>query len=467
VSRKTPVVDVPETRYAKSGDLHIAYQVTGSGAFDLVFVPPFASNVELMWQVPSYAALFRGLERLGRLIRLDKRGTGMSDALEGIPSLETRMDDVRAVMDAVGSRRAALLGVAEGGAMSLLFAASHPERVWSLILWATAARTRWAPDYPFGKREEEVQQERADLVRDWTEPQRMLASLDRIAPSLDDGSRSALAWALRHSATPGAAAAVDRVTADIDVRPVLGAIRVPTLVMVRAGDPTRNLAGSRYIAERIPIARFVELAGSDHPIHAGDTDAVLAEIESFLDASWGSAQARETEPHRVLATVLFTDLVGSTEKAMELGPRWRDLLAKHNAVIRRELVRYSGREIDTAGDGFFASGFDGPARAIKCGCAIRDAIAELGLRIRVGVHTGECDVVDGKLSGLAVNIGARVAAQADDGEVLVSGTVKDLVAGSGINFESRGTHELKGLGEWPLYAVTESDEQALTPAVDG
>src|SRR6266511_558522 len=425
-------MDIPETQYTKSGDVHIAYQVSGDGPFDLVFVPPFASNVELMWQVPSQATFFHKLERFCRLIRFDKRGTGMSEHLGGIPTLETRMDDVRAVMGAVGSERAALLGVAEGGAMSMLFTATYPERVSALILWATAPRTRWAPDYPFGAREEELGQERVDRVRSWTEPQHMLASLEQIAPSLDGESRSALAWTLRQSASPGAVDALGQMEAETDVRPALSAIRVPTLIMVRTNDPSRNVAGSRYIAERIASARFIELPGPDHPIHAGDAQGVLAEVETFLEAAWSAFTERDTEPHRILATVLFTDLVGSTQKAVEVGPRWRELLGEHNAVIRRELVRYSGREIDTAGDGFFASGSDGPARAIRCACAIRDAITNLGLGIRLGVHTGECDIVDDKLSGLAVNIGARVAAQAMEGEVLVSGTVKDLVAGSGI-----------------------------------
>jgi pimeloyl-ACP methyl ester carboxylesterase len=455
-------VDVPETRYAKSGEIHIAYQVSGEGPFDLVLVPPFGSNVELMWHVPSQAAFFRRLERLCRLIRFDKRGTGMSDRIDGVPSLETRMDDVRAVMDAVGSTRAALLGIAEGGAMSALFAATYPERSLALVLWGTAPRIRWAPDYRFGKREEEILSERADVVRSWTDPQHMIANLGRMAPSLEDESKRALAWALRHSASPGTVDAIHRMNTEIDVRPILPAIRVPTLVLVRAGGgdsfsvaPSRgesfSVSASRFIAEHVPGARIAQLPGADYPIHAGNVEEVVAEIADFIEVA--RTADGSIEPHRVLATVLFTDLLGHTAKAVELGPRWQELLREHNAVIRRELVRYRGREIDTAGDGFFASGFDGPARAIRCACAIRDAVSSLGLGIRVGVHTGECDIVDGKLSGLAVNIGARVAAQAEEGEVLVSGTVKDLVAGSGIEFDARGVRELKGLGEWPLFAV--------------
>jgi pimeloyl-ACP methyl ester carboxylesterase len=451
-------VDFPETRYAKSGDIHLAYQVSGDGPFDLVLVPTFGSNVELMWQVPSQAAFFRRLGRQCRLIRFDKRGTGMSDRIVGLPSLETRMDDVRAVMDAAGSTRAALVGIAEGGAMSILFAATYPERTLALVLWQTAARMRWAPDYPFGKRDEQIVAERADAVRAWTDPQKMVANLGAAAPSLDDESKHALAWALRQSASPGTVDAIDRMNSDIDVRPILPSVRVPTLVLVRRGErETFWVPASRYIADHIPGARLIELSGADYLIHAGDVDEVVGKIDELIEIARAAAETGDVEPRRVLATVLFTDLVDHTAKAVEFGPRWQELLREHNTLIRRELVRYRGEEIDTAGDGFFASGFDGPARAIRCACAIRDAVTALGLGVRVGVHTGECDIVDDKLSGLAVNIGARVASQADEGEVLVSGTVKDLVAGSGITFESRGVKELKGVGKWPMYAVTQTN----------
>ena len=461
-------MDVPETQWAKSGDVHIAYQVSGGGPFDLVLVPPFGSNVELMWEVPSSAALFQRFERQCRLIRFDKRGTGMSDRMVGIPSLETRMDDVRAVMDAAGSTRAALVGVAEGGAMSILFGATYPERTLALVLWETAARLRWAPDYLFGKRDEEIAAERADVVRAWTDPKKMAANLGAMNPSLDDESTQKLAWALQHSASPGTVDAIHQMNSDFDVRPILPSVRVPTLVLVRrtaieplestdAGQENFWVASSRYIAERIPGARLSLLNGLDYAIHAGNADEVVTTIAEFIDIALGATEGADAGASRVLATVLFTDLVDHTARAVELGPRWQQILGEHNALIRRELVRFRGQEIDTAGDGFFASGFDGPARAIRCGCAIRDAVHGLGLGIRVGVHTGECDVVDGKLSGLAVNIGARVATQATEGEVLVSGTVKDLVAGSGITFELRGLRELKGLGEWPLYAVAHTN----------
>jgi class 3 adenylate cyclase len=450
-------VDVPETRYARSGDVSIAYQVDGNGPFDLVHIPPIASHVELSWQVPGIAHVNRRLAAFSRSIRFDKRGTGMSDPVAGAPTLETRMDDVRAVMDAVGSERAALLGVSEGGPMSLLFAATYPDRVWALVVAGSYARVLWAPDYPSGVREEDYVEwmERAQRRRIQSEEWAVEAA-ENLAPSADEEGKRAFATVLRHSASPGAWSALSRMNMEIDVRAVLSAIRVPTLVVNRVGDSPGIVGGSRYLAERIPGARHVELPGVDHAVFAGDPEPYLVEIERFLEEIWEERAWEEAEPERVLATVLFTDIVDSTAKAAELGDaRWRDLVQSHHGLVRRQLVRHRGTEIDTAGDGFFAS-FDGPARAIRCACAISEGVRELGIEIRAGLHTGECELIDSKVGGIAVNIGARVASNARAGEVLVSSTVKDLVAGSRIQFDERGVAELKGIpGEWRLFAVTD------------
>lgn len=443
-------MEVPETRYARSGDVSIAYQVTGEGPVDLVRVPGFVSNVELEWQMPTVAAAFnRRLAEFCRLIRFDKRGTGMSDRV-GIAPLETRMDDVRAVMDAVGSPRAALLGSSEGGPLSLLFAATYPERTTALILWSAFPRYTWAPDYPWGLTPREAQEENDALLRSWSDREELEKAVDAFA-NTDPDTRRALAAIWRQSASPRDVEALSRMTYELDVRHVLSAITAPTLVMNRTGDDRVNVEGSRYLAEHIPGARYVEFLGADHVIASGETAPVLAEIEGILATASENSQA---EPHRVLSTVLFTDIVGSTAKAAELGDRgWRELLERHHSLVRRELTRYRGRELDTAGDGFFAS-FDGPARAIQCARTIAEGVGELGLEIRAGLHTGECELLDNKVAGIAVSIGARVAAQASPGEVLVSQTVKDLVVGSGITFDDRGTQALKGVpGEWRLYAV--------------
>jgi pimeloyl-ACP methyl ester carboxylesterase len=441
----------PETHYARSGDVSIAYQVVGTGPFDLVWVQGFVSNVELVWQQPILATFNRQLASFCRLIRFDKRGTGMSDRV-GIATLETRMDDVRAVMDAVGSPRAALLGSSEGGPLSLVFAATHPERTRALVLWSSFPRYTWAPDYPWGMSEQEAEDELDGLVSSWDELESMVKQVEAFAPGADRRTKLALAAAWRQSASPRDVEALCRMSNEIDVRDVLPAITAPTLVMNRVGEHPVNVEGSRYLAEHISGARYVEFPGVDHMIAVGDTEPLLREIEQFLTAAWEADET--TERDRLLATVLFSDIVGSSEKAAALGDRgWRELLERHHEVVRRELVRFRGKEVDTAGDGFFAS-FDGPARAIRCGCAIAEAMPKLGLEVRVGLHTGECELLDGKVAGIAVHTGARVAANAQPGEVLVSSTVKDLVAGSGLAFEDRGQHELKGIpGEWRLYAV--------------
>ena len=453
----------PETRYARSGDVSIAYQVTGEGSFDLVHVPPFVSHVELAWQVPGMATFNQRLASFSRSIRFDKRGTGMSDRVTGAPTLETRMDDVRAVMDAVGSERAALLGVSEGGPLSILFAATYPERVWALVLAGSYARVLWAPDYPAGTREEDYRQYLERVERAWGTAEHATGAAQHLAPSADDEGKRALATLLRQSASPGAAAALARMNMEIDVRHVLPAIRVPTLVLNRSGDSQGIVGGSRYLAEHVSGARHVELPGVDHAMFAGDVDSYLDEIERFVTEVWEERAWEEAEPERVLATVLFTDIVGSTARAVELGDsRWRELIQAHHGLIRRQLVRFRGTELDTAGDGFFAS-FDGPARAIRCATAISEGVRDLGIEVRAGLHTGECERIDRKVGGIAVNIGARVAAEAGAGEVLVSSTVKDLVAGSGIEFRDRGVAELKGVpGEWRLFAVERLAEPAAS-----
>jgi pimeloyl-ACP methyl ester carboxylesterase len=449
-------VEVPEVRYAKSGEVSIAYEVTGEGPFDLVFVPGFVSHLEIERSVPEFAAALDHMSSFSRLIRFDKRGTGMSDRVSGAPTLETRMDDVRAVMDAVGSHRAAFYGVSEGAAMCTLFAATYPERTAALVVRSAYPRRMWAPDYPWGLTDQEYERQ---LERDL----RIFGARDRASEAVgvfgafDDEELKSVLDLFRFGSSPGALEALHRMNKEIDVRQVLPAVRVPTLILRGSEDTMVPLEVARYMASRIPTAHIVEIPGVGHLALKRHVAAIIAEVERFLKDVWEAGAWDEAEPDRVLATVLFTDIVGSTAKATELGDRaWRELLARHHALIRRELVRFRGAELDVAGDGFFAR-FDGPARAVRCACAIADSVRELGLEIRAGLHTGECEVMDGKVGGIAVHIGARVAKEARPGEVLVSSTVKDLVAGSGLRFRERGTAELKGVSEqWRLYAVEPS-----------
>jgi pimeloyl-ACP methyl ester carboxylesterase len=439
----------PETRYAKSGDVNIAYQVVGDGPFDLVYVPGWVSNVELLWEKPKPTRLLERLASFSRLILFDKRGTGMSDRVSNdrLPTLEQRMDDVRAVLDAVGSESAALLGHSEGGSMSALFAATYPERSRSLVLVGAFARRIRTDDYPWAPSLEERLETIAQVERDWG------AGLDitEMAPPEDPGLLEWYSTCLRRSASPGAAAALLRMNSQIDTRHILPTIRVPTLVLTRAGDRDVTVDEGRWIASQIPGARFVELPGDEHLLWAGDQDSLLAEVEEFLT---GTRSAPDYD--RVLSTVLFTDIVASTERARELGDRgWHEVLDEHHTRVRGVLEQYRGDEVDTAGDGFFAS-FDGPARAIRAACAIREGVQPLGIQIRAGLHTGECELMRDKIGGIAVHTGARVAAAAEPGEVLVSSTVKDLVAGSGIVFADRGERELKGVGSWRLYSVLDA-----------
>jgi class 3 adenylate cyclase len=443
---------VPETRYARSGDVMIAYQVVGEGPFDVVLTPGTVSHVELNWEIAGVAALLRGLAEQARLIFFDKRGTGLSDRVAGAPTLEERSDDIRAVMDAAGSDRAALFGASEGVPMSVVFTASHPGRVSGLVLYGGDCRALWAPDYPLGLTEREYRKGQEEQFDAFVTPGGIEELVRSGVPSAGEDELRAWARLFRYGASPASFEALDRMNMAIDVREVLPVVGAPTLVVHQRSDPWVRVEHGRYLAEHIPGAAYVELDGDEHLPSAAFVPRLLAQVVPFLQDVAG----REApEPDKVLATVLFSDIVGSTARAAELGDtRWRQLLAEHHACVRRQLARFRGVELDTAGDGFFAR-FDGPARAIHCAQAIRDAVRDIGLEVRLGLHTGECEVLDAKVAGLAVAIGARVSARAAAGEVLVSQTVKDLVAGSGIGFDDRGLAELKGVpGQWRLYAVT-------------
>jgi pimeloyl-ACP methyl ester carboxylesterase len=449
------LMEAPAVRYAKSGDVNIAYSIVGEGPFDLVFVSGWVLSVlESAWEGPAADTLSR-LASFSRLILFDKRGTGLSDRATGISDLETRMDDIRAVMDAAGSKRAAIMGVSEGGPMTLLFAATYPERTAAAILYGTGPSNVKAEDYPWGVSREEgpeyIKQLSAKVgTQEWLD-----GRLKTFAPSFahDEGMKRWWRRWVMTSASPGAVLALARMNLEIDARHTLSAISVPTLVIHPVGDEVVHIGEGRYMAERIPGAEMVELPGEDHAWWFR-AEEIGREVERFLRGIWDRGEWDVVESERILATVLFTDIVGSTAKVAELGDRrWRELLQQHHALVRRHLVRFSGREIETSGDGFFAS-FDGPARAIRCARTITEAVHDLGLEVRAGLHTGECEVVDRKVGGIAVHIGARVAAQAGPGEVLVSSTVKDLVSGSGLKFQDRGEHELKGVpGQWRLYVV--------------
>jgi class 3 adenylate cyclase len=453
----------PQTRYARSGDVYIGYQVFGDGPFDLVVAPGALSNIEYGWELESWREYYGAFASFARVLLFDKRGTGISDPVVGAPSLEERMDDVRAVMDAVSWERAALMGASDGAAMVVLFAATYPERTAALVLNNPMVRGAWAPDYPWGTREEDLPP--SSSATSYLAPDRIEGQIAAMTPSRigDKAYAQWLATYLILCASPTTVASLVRMNLDIDVREVLPTIRAPTLVTHRElprGDRDHGPLlpndpdASRYVAERISGARFIKLSPGDIPPWAGGIGNAVTTMRDFLTSAWEAGAWQPAEPDRVLATLLFTDIVGSTARASELGDaRWRDLLQQHHELVRHQLVRFRGRELDTAGDGFFAS-FDGPARAVRCACAITDRVRELGLEIRAGLHTGECELIDNKVGGLAVHVGARVVAAAGPGEVLVSSTVRDLVAGSGLEFEQRGMHELKGIpGEWSLFAV--------------
>jgi pimeloyl-ACP methyl ester carboxylesterase/class 3 adenylate cyclase len=446
----------PETRYAKTTDgVHLAYQVVGEGSIDIIFVIGWTTNVEALWEEPSLARFLARLASISRLIVFDKRGVGLSDRVPeaALPTLETRMDDVRAVMEAAGSERAVVLGVSEGGPLSILFAATYPERTIALILFGTMARFAWAPDFPWGVTEEQARDVLDAIDRSWgTEEYASSALRSWAAPGSAEDPRlvSWLASYTRRAASPGAAMALERMNFGMDVRHILGAIHVPTLVLARIGDLDFPIDATRQMAGQIQGAKLVEFPGDDHFFWIGDQGALLDEIERFM----AGVSDDEAELDRVLATVLFTDIVGSTARAAALGDRrWTEVLEAHHARIRSLLARFRGKEVDTAGDGFLAT-FDGPIRAVRCAVAATHAVKDIGLEIRAGIHTGEVELSEAGVRGIAVHIGARVAGLAGASEVLASSTVKDLVAGSALRFEDFGEHALKGVpGVWRLYRV--------------
>lgn len=441
-------VVAPAAHYARTDEgVHIAYVVEGAGPVDIVWIPPWISQVEYIWTEPTLRAAKERLSRFARVITFDRRGSGLSDPMNGAPTLEEQADDVLAVMDAAGSERAAVVASIEGGPMAALFAATHPERTAALILIGTFARATWAPDYPFAWRREERAAAIERMLAQWGQG----GAVTSVAPSRM-GDSAFLDWAARLerlAASPAVARQTFELHGDLDVRDVLPSIRVPTLVINRRDDSAVNPEHSRYLAQSIPGARHVELAGIDNLFSAGDQDEILGEIEQFLTGS-----RPERDPDRMLATVLFTDIVGSTSRAAAMGDRdWRHLMERHDALLREALTRHRGREVKRTGDGFLAT-FDGPARGIRCAASVAEAMGTLGIEVRVGLHTGECEVIEDDLGGLAVHIAARVMDAADPGEVLVSSTVKDLVVGSGIDFHDRGERELRGVpGEWRLFAV--------------
>jgi class 3 adenylate cyclase/pimeloyl-ACP methyl ester carboxylesterase len=445
-------VDAPETRYARSGEVSIAYQVLGDGPPDLVFAPPI-THLELAWESPSAAGFYSRLASTCRLILFNQRGVGMSDRVSGVPTLESRMDDIRAVMDAAGSERAVILGLGDAGPLCVLFAATYPERTSALMLFNSAPRFVRNPQLPWLPTRAEQEFRAEQFERHWGESVFMSELMRALNPSITEVELPTVLRQLRVSVSPGSAAEYIRMNMDVDVCGVLPLIRVPTMILHRTEGGSRGVESGRFFADHITGARLVELPGADFMPHLGEQEQLFAELERFLvDVVEGKT---DVEADRVLATVLFTDIVGSSEKAASLGDRaWRKLLERHHEVVRRQLARFRGVEVDTAGDGFFAS-FDGPARAIRCACAIVETVPELGLEVRAGLHTGECELASGKVTGIAVHTGSRVASLAQPEEVLVSSTVKDLVAGSEIVFEDRGSHELKGIpGEWRLYAVS-------------
>jgi pimeloyl-ACP methyl ester carboxylesterase len=442
-------VKVPPTRYAKSGHLNIAYQVVGDGPFDLVYVPGWISNIEMMWTEPHYARLLGRLASFSRLLLFDKRGTGLSDRVSNdqLPTLEQRMDDVRAVMDAAHSDRAALFGHSEGGSMSILFAATYPQRSIALALYGSFAKRSWSDDYEWAPTLQQRLALADEIEEGWGD-----IDLNYYVPSRagDEKLRDWLSAYFRSGASPAAGAALFRMNSLNDVRAVLPTVRVPTLVMHASGDRDVKLEEGRYVAAHIEGARFIEIAGGDHIwFLSPQSDEIVDAVEEFL-----TGVRPRPEPDRFLATVLFTDIVAGTARATELGDRrWGDLIEHHHAMVRSELARYRGVEVDTAGDGFFAT-FDAPGRAVRCAMAIRDQVGALGLEIRAGVHTGECEMIAGKVGGIAAIVGARVREQAAPSEVFVTSTVRDLTSGSGIVFEDRGSRPLKGVSrEWQLFAA--------------
>ena len=442
------VMGRPETKYAKSGEVHIAYQVFGEGDLDLVLVPGFTTHVELAWEYEPSARFLEGLASFARVITFDRRGSGLSDPVVDVPTLEQRMDDVRAVMDAAGCERAALLGISEGVPMCILFAATYPARVRALVCTGGMARSTYAEDYPWGTPVEALTESVAELIAPhWGDG----SIIEVSAPSQADNPQARAYWGRieRSTASPGMMIALGQMFLDIDVRAVVGSVHVPALVLHSTRDRLVNVRHGRWLAEHLPNARMVEFEGDDHPLWYESRDEWLGEVQEFLTG----ARAVPVSD-RMLATVLFTDIVDSTRTAVELGDkRWREVLERHQRAVRDDLAHFNGREVKSTGDGFLAT-FDGPGRAINCAQAILQSSEPLGISVRAGLHTGECEMMGDDIGGIAVHIAARVSAHAGTRELVVSRTVKDLVAGSGIEFSDRGTHTLKGVPDtWQLYAV--------------
>ncbi|HXS47384.1 MAG TPA: adenylate/guanylate cyclase domain-containing protein [Solirubrobacterales bacterium] len=438
----------PQTRYARSGEVGIAYQAFGEGEMDLVLAFPFLSHLDLMWESPAMSRFLRQLGSFARVLVFDRRGVGLSDPVAGAPTLEERMDDVRAVMDAAGSERAALLGMSEGATMCMLFAATYPERTSALVLWGAMARSTAAPDYPWAPDKEAVEEAQEELVGPmWGQG----ATIEIFSPSMasDPRAREFQARFERQAASPMRVQQLFQMFLDTDVRDALPLIQASTLVLHRRQDRAVNYRAARWLAEQIEGSRYAELEGEDHFPWVGDSDAALAAIEEFL-----TGVRPGPTPERVLATVLFTDIVDSTRLATEMGDRrWRDLLEQHQELVRSSLQRFDGREVKTTGDGFLAV-FDGPTRAAECARAIADEMPSLGIEVRAGLHTGEVELMGDDIGGIAVHVAARVAALAAARTVLASRTVRDLAAGSGIEFDPAGRHTLRGVAEeWDVYSV--------------
>jgi len=440
---------LPKTKYARSGDVHIAYQITGNGPFDVVWAPGTMSHLDLDWEIPQRALFFERFSQFCRLIRFDKRGTGLSDRPVKMATLEERTDDIRAVMDDVGIERANIFGVSEGGSMACLFAATYPQRVTSLLVWGAQARWIASHDHPWGQTQEQHDQMIAMIDGDWPSFEYITGPGAGVGKDADPAFIESLSRYMRAAANPSAVRAYEQMNGQIDTRPILPSIQAPALVMNRTGDPCANVEAARDMASRIPGAKFKEYPGNSHSMMLDDMETVLSDIQEFI-----TGERPIDSSDRVLATVLFLDIASSTQRAAELGDTsWRNLLNSYYAIVRKELARFRGKETNTTGDAFLAT-FDGPARAVRCALAIALAVRQLGIEVRAGVHTGECELMGDNVGGIAVHTGARIMAKAEPGGVLVSGTVKDLVSGSGINFQDYGLHQLKGIpGEWRLFSA--------------
>ncbi len=443
-------MNLPKTKYARSGDVRIAYQITGEGPFDVVWAPGTMSHLDLDWEIPQRALFFERFSKFCRLIRFDKRGTGLSDRPVHMATLEERTDDIRAVMDDVGIKSANIFGVSEGGSMACLFAATYPERVESLLIWGAQARWIASEDHPWGQTQQEHEQMLAMVQDDWPSIPYIVGPGAGMGPDAPPEAVEAVARYMRAAASPSAVHAYEVMNGQIDTRPILPTIQVRTLVMNRTGDLCARVLAARDMASRIPGANFIEYPGNSHSAMLDDMDTVLSDIHEFI-----TGERPIDSFDRVLATVLFFDIASSTERAAAMGDTgWRNVLDSYYAVVRKELARYRGKETNTTGDGFLAT-FDGPARAVRCALAVVLAVRQLGIEVRAGVHTGECELMGDNIGGIAVHAGARIMAKAEPGSVVVSRTVKDLVAGSGINFQDLGLHELKGVpGEWRLFAAS-------------